>query len=158
MNTGAQWITLSEALAWLAFGQLFKQEDLIRDLAAVNYSTEKLQALEKGLQELASKAHSGAIKLRGKYVSSADGNGEDALTNNIPAKKHADFRAFDITTGGLRFGFGLLWLPDVGHEAHNDLRHTFASIKRPEHYIDVKVDFATLQKQLGFKHQVQRLI
>jgi hypothetical protein len=143
----ARWITLAEALSWLAFGRLLDNDGLRTHLAKANYSSEKLQALKNGLEKFTLKARDGEITLKGRFVTSADEKGKAALTDAILSEKLADFRAYDITTDGLRFGKGLLWLPDNSHEAYEDLPHTFRQLRRPEHYVEVIVDFAALRDQ-----------
>ena len=51
-----------------------------------------------------------------------------------------DFRAFDITIDGLRFGNGLLWLPD------STAAWEYTETKRPEYYQNILVKFTDLKK------------
>jgi len=147
MTNESEWITLSQALSWIAFGKKDDKDKLKKRLAQSNYSPDDLFDLEKGVEKLASKASNGAIELMGKYVPRGVDSGEWALTENIPNEKLFDFRAFDITTDGLRHGKGLMWLPEVADEAQNKLRYTFRPVLRSEHYNDVKVDYAALQRE-----------
>lgn len=146
MSGGREWITLSEALSWMAFGNLYKEDQLLSHLAKASYSAETLKNLECKLEQLTSKGLDGAITFRGRCEPEAAETGSSTHTEEMPSHRLADYRAFDITTDGLRYGNGLMWLPDAGHEAHNDLRHTYRPPIRAEHYADVSVDFAALQK------------
>ena len=145
MTNKSEWIALSQALSWIAFGKKDDKDKLKKRLAQSNYSAENLFALENGLEKLISKVSNGTIKLIGKCVSRGVDSDEAALTENIPPEKMHDFSAFDITTDGLRHGQGLMWLPGMANEAQHDLRYTFRPMLRLEHYIDVKVDSAALQ-------------
>ncbi len=51
------------------------------------------------------------IELTGKYLEQIQGNPTAALTSSMTQLQAADFRAFDITCDGLRFGQEILWLP-----------------------------------------------
>lgn len=147
MSGGRRWITLSEALSWMAFGNLHNKDQLLSHLAKASYCTEKLEALEDSLEKLTSKGLDGAITFKGRYEPEAAETGSSAHTEEMPGHRLADYRAFDITTDGLRYGTGLMWLPDAGHEEHNDLRYTYKTSQRPEHYADVSVDFVALKKE-----------
>ena len=147
MKGGNRWITLSEGVSWLAFGHLLKTNELIGHLAASHYSPEKLMALQDAVEKVTSKARNGALTLQGKLVASAYETGEAALTECIPAKKLENYQAFDITTGGLRYGTGLMWLPNTPVENDNGLWHTHEPILRPEHYTNVMLDYIELQTQ-----------
>lgn len=148
MSGGARWITLSQGVSRLAFGQLLKANELTRHLAASNYSTEKLQALQEGVEKVASMARDGALTLQGRFVDGADETGETALTEYIPANKLGDYQAFDITTDGLRYGTGLRWLPNRLVENGEELFwHTFQPMLRQEHFTHVLLDYSQLEKQ-----------
>ena len=147
MTKKPDWITLSEALSWIAFEKQEDKYELKKRLAQSNYSTENLLALESGLEQLTSKASNGKIRILGRCVSLCGGSDEGALTEDIPIAKMHDFRAFDITTDGLCHGEGLMWLPRKSDEAQDDLRYTFRPVLRSEHYIDVKVDVVALRAE-----------
>jgi hypothetical protein len=147
MSGGARWITLSQGVSWLAFGQLLKAKELTGHLAAPQYSTEKLQALQEGVKKVASMARDGALTLQGRFVDGADETGETALTEYIPANKLGDYQAFDITTDGLRYGTGLRWLPNTLVEDGEELWHTLQPMLRQEHFTHVLLDYSQLEKQ-----------
>lgn len=144
MTNKSDWITLSQALSWIAFGKKDDKYKLKKRLAQSDYSTENLLALESGLEQLTAKASNGMIRFLGRCVPHGGDSDEAALTEEIPREKMLDFRAFDITTDGLRHGEGLMWLPGKSDEAQDDLRYTFRPVLRSEHYIDVKVDAVAL--------------
>jgi hypothetical protein len=105
--------------------------------------------MENHLERLTKKASNGEIALIGKFVPRAEDIGASALTENIPSGKLVDFCAFDITTDGLRYGKGLMWLPEETDEAQKDDCYTTyicRPLLRPEHYIGVKVDSAELEQ------------
>lgn len=130
----------------MTFGSLYDKDQLLGHLAKASYSAERLKAMECKLDQLMLKGFEGAINFRGKFCDKAAATGSSAHTEEMPCQRLADYRAFDITTDGLRYGNGLMWLPDTGHEADNDLRYTYKTSQRPEHYVDVLVDFARLKR------------
>jgi hypothetical protein len=149
MTTETVWITLSEALSWMTFGKQDDKEALKKRLAEGSYNANIMKEMEDHLERLTTKASNGQIKLMGKFVPRAEDIGASALTENIPSGKLVDFCAFDITTDGLRYGKGLMWLPEVADEAQKDecYKYTFRPLLRPEHYIGVKVDSAELEQE-----------
>jgi len=153
MNGGNRWITLSEGVSWLAFGRLLKTNELIGHLAASRYSTEKLKALQEGVEKVTSKARNGALTLQGRFVVGAAETGETALTGCIPTQTLEDYQAFDITTGGLRYGTGLMWLPNTPVEDDKGLWHALGPMLRPEHYTHVMLDYSQLEKQCRPKNR-----
>ena len=62
------------------------------------------------------------------------------MTNEIPTVKFSDFKQFDITVDGLRFGSGLAWLPD------EKTKWIVKSPKRVDGYIDVTVQCSDLRR------------
>jgi hypothetical protein len=146
MKSQRVWITLSEALSWLAFGQLLPRQDLLRKLAGAGYNSAMMSALRDALAELMDKAGDDAVGLRGKAVMASDDKGASGQTAVILAVQLADYRAFDITTDGLRYGHGLLWLPEEGHAVAGSLVSSLPTLLRPEHYVSVSVDFPGLQR------------
>jgi hypothetical protein len=79
-------------------------------------------------------------------VASADETGETALTECIPIEKLEDYQAFDIKTGGLRYGTELMWLPNWPIEDDKGLWHTHEPVLRAEHYTNVMLDYIELEK------------
>lgn len=147
MNSGVCWITLSEGASWLAFGRMFKTGELKQYLSSHHYSPEKLEALQDAVEKVTSRARNVDLILQGKLLASADETSETALTECIPAEKLEDYQAFDITSGGLRYGTELMWLPNTQVEGDTQLCHTQQQLLRPEHYADVMLDYVQLEKQ-----------
>ena len=56
MQNKPTFISLSEALSWIAFGQQDKKEELIKYLAKKNYSEDCKDKLNNALESLLSKA------------------------------------------------------------------------------------------------------
>jgi hypothetical protein len=146
MRNEPTFITLSEALSWLAFGKQYRKEALITHLAENNYSEDCKENLDNALVALLAKARGALIDLEGKKTTSAPTTANNALTIKIAPTELADFAAFDVTTDGLRYGQGLLWLPEPLN--NNEIRYPLAPVKRPEHYVDVHVSYSRLKKEL----------
>jgi len=146
MRNEPAFITLSEALSWLAFGKQYKKEALVTHIAENDYSEYCKEKLENALTALISKARGALIDLEGKKTISKPPTKNNGLTLKIAPITLADFAAFDVTTGGLRYGQGLLWLPELSK--NNALTYQLAQVKRPEHYADVHVSFSQLKKEL----------
>jgi hypothetical protein len=146
MQNEPTFITLSEALSWLAFGKQYKKEALITHLAETNYSEDTKEKLDIALVALLAKARGALIDLEGKKTASESTAANNVLTIKIVSTEFANFAAFDITTGGLRHGKGLLWLPEPLTD--NELSYQVPQIKRTRHYVDVDVNFSQLKKEL----------
>ncbi len=136
------YITLSQALSWLAFGKRIDREQLN---SALTSASPKLPAsvakdrCEAALKELVTAAHAGKIELQGKQNATSELSSA-ATTVHIPAIALADYRAFDITTDGLRRGTGVLWLES---DISRDIEQS-----RGAHYSDVTVKTTDLHKHL----------
>ena len=151
MRNEPAFITLPEALSWLAFGKQYKKEALITHLAENNYSEDCKEKLDNALVALIAKARGALIDLEGKKTTSEHTTTNNGLTIKIAPTELADFAAFDVTTGGLRYGQGLLWLPEP--LKNDELSYPLAPVKRPEHYVDVQVSYSRLKKELQPGHQ-----
>jgi hypothetical protein len=139
-----KYVTLSEALSWLAFGDVRKRESLNKELAGsqafgIKYSDAK-QRLEDVLSLLVSAALNGKVKLYGQYLSDLGAGVDDQVTEEIHTIKFSDFKQFDITVDGLRFGSGLAWLPN------EKAKWIVKSPKRVDGYIDVTVQCSDLRR------------
>ena len=147
MGNKPTFITLSEALFWLAFGKEYKKKTLTTHLAENNYSEDCKEKLDNARVALLAKARGALIDLEGKKTTSEPTTANfNALTMKIAPTELADFAAFDVTTDGLRYGQGLLWLPT---RSENGFYHTHSTpFKRPEHYVDVHVSYSQLKKEL----------
>lgn len=94
---------------------------------------------EAAREALVTAAHAGKIELQGKQNATSELSSA-ATTVQIPAIALADYRAFDITTDGLRRGTGLLWL---GSDISRDIEQA-----KGAHFSDVTVKATDLQKHL----------
>lgn len=135
----AVYISLSQALSWLAFGVRRDAKELNAELSGAAFGMDRQEALdrlESVLEALVTSAHAGLVELQGKCNTSpaASTAGKTAV---IPAIAMADCRAFDIITDGLRRGHGLLWLSLTGY---------VTPALTGEHYSDVLVKATDLQK------------
>ena len=146
MHSDPTFITLSEALSWLAFGKQYKKEALITYLSENNYSEDAKEKLGDALVTLLAKARGALIDFEGKKTASESTAANNFLTRKIVTTEFADFAAFDPLTDGLRHGKGLLWLPEL--LKHDKLIYQLSRIKRTEHYVDVDVNFSQLKKEL----------
>ena len=138
-----KYVTFSEALSWLAFGNAQKRESLNKELAdqafGMPYNDAK-QRLENVLSLLVSAALNGKVKLYGQYLSDLGAGADDEVTDEIPTIKFSDFKQFDITVDGLRFGSGLAWLPN------EKTKWIVKSPKRVDGYIDVTAQRSDLMR------------
>ena len=136
-----KYVTLSESLSWLAFGDARERTALNKELAGqvfgISYKEAK-QRLETAVTMLTDAACDGKVELCGKYVQPVSRNlsaplpdASSCLTEPIASIKLRDFRQFDITIDGLRFGGGLAWLPDEKG------RWAVTTPKRTEAYAEV---------------------
>lgn len=116
MSRPPVYLTLSQALSWMAFGQRMDRKSLNSELAGACFEVgqeKALQQLEAAVDALTTLGHSGQVEFQGWWTEPIN---PTAITDCavIPAIKLADFRAFDITTDGLRRTRGILWFgPDI---------------------------------------------
>jgi hypothetical protein len=150
MQNKPTFISLSEALSWIAFGMQDKKEELIKYLAKKNYSEDCKDKLNNALESLLSKARGELITLEGKEITSKTTVTNNALTIKISSTAFKDFAAFSITDDGLYYGNGLLWLPE-SIKVGKDYKFEYQQIeqhKHTTHYVDVDVNFSQLKKEL----------
>ena len=150
MQNKPTFISLSEALSWIAFGQQDKKEELIEYLAKKNYIEDCKDKLNNALESLLSKARGKLITLEGKEITSKTTTTDNALTIKISSTAFKDFAAFDINTDGLSYGKGLLWLPTLVKNGKNCefIYEHKEQHKITKHYTDVDVNFSQLKKEL----------
>lgn len=141
--------TLSEALSWIAFGLRVTSEDLESELMGESfgypYSDAKAR-LEAALKDLMTAVHAGQVEAQGRFHTTADST-DGALTRILTSAEARDYRAFDISCDGLRYGEGLLWLPEMEND---EISYVQSPLLRFEYFSDVVVSFPAL-KQAGFK-------
>ena len=150
MQNKPTFVSLSEALSWIAFGQQDKKEELIEYLAKKNYIEDCKDKLNNALESLLSKARGKLITLEGKEITSKTTTTDNALTIKISSTAFKDFAAFDINTDGLSYGKGLLWLPTLVKNGKNCefIYEHKEQHKITKHYTDVDVNFSQLKKEL----------
>lgn len=104
-------VTLSEALSWIAFGTSFVNDRLIRaiDQLAFGPEGETRRRLEDAVSQLTSLALSNTIEIRGKYLELDSMDDSEILTRVIDPIAFHDFAQFDIYRESLRYGAGLAW-------------------------------------------------
>jgi hypothetical protein len=139
-----KYVALSEALSWLAFSDAQKREALNKELAGCQAfgikCSDAKQRLENAVSLIISAALNGKVKLYGQYLSDLGAGADAEVTEEIPSIKFSDFKQFDITVDGLRFGSGLAWLPD------EKTGWIVKSPKRVDGYIDVTVQCSDLRR------------
>lgn len=128
----APFVTLSEALTWIAFGFALDRDSLDREISSHAFDTTDSQAaLSAAMAKLAVRASGGQIAARGKYVESRSTDENKVLTAPIDPVRFEDFAQFDILYDGLRYGTGLTWNgPGSALErALQDRRDAFRAVK-----------------------------
>lgn len=106
----APFVTLSEALTWIAFGFALNRDSLDRAISGNAFdATDPKAALSDAMARLAIRAGGGQIAARGKYVESHSTDENKVLTAPIDPVRFEDFAQFDILYDGLRYGTGLTW-------------------------------------------------
>jgi len=123
-------VTLSEAVSWIAFGDCSNSEIHWRE-----YSQAKLM-LENALTRFVDAASAGAIRTLGKLVAGHDIDPMSVDTVEIPAERFQDFRQYDQTYCGLRVGAGLFGFATEGNASFD---YAVTSIGRREFYREVVV-------------------
>jgi hypothetical protein len=146
-----EFITLSQALSWLAFAERKDRRELNDALLTADPvplpNDKAIRRCRDALDKLVTAAHDGKIELQGKQNETSE-RSSVATTVQIPTIALADFRAFDITTDGLRKGTGLLWL---GSDRSRDIEQA-----KGRHYSEVTVKVTDLQKHLKPLFQAPR--
>lgn len=135
-------VTLSEALSWIAFGFSMDNDQL--DQAVQAHAIDGVdmeQELATAVAKLASKAAGDLIELRGKYVERRGADEATVRTKRIEPESFEDFAQFDILYDGLAYGSGLTWL-----QSGSALAHIFYDGQR-DSFRKVKVKRADLMKQ-----------
>jgi hypothetical protein len=142
MSTRNFW-TLSEVLSWIAFGLRVERKELKSELMGASFGYPYLDAkalIGLRLEDLMNAVHAGQVEAQGRFHKNAD-NRDGASTRSFESVEALDYRAFDIFCDGLRYGKGLLWLPEkVNDETH----YVHRPLLRSEHFSDVVISFADL--------------
>jgi hypothetical protein len=111
-------VTLSEALSWLAFQDVRDKAALNSELAGNAFghgfgSDIAKCKIVQAIDLLADAVSGGKINMRGKVVRTKNKDRAQLMITDIPPIDMQNFRLFDITIDGFRFGRGLLWLTDA---------------------------------------------
>jgi hypothetical protein len=128
----APFVTLSEALTWIAFGFALDRDSLDRAISGHAFdATDPQAALAAAMAKLAVRASGDQIATRGKYVESHSTDENKVLTAPIDPVRLEDFAQFDILYDGLRYGTGLTWEKrnSTLDRVLQDRRDAFRSVK-----------------------------
>lgn len=143
-------VSLSEALSWIAFGISLEVGRLCRALKAEELGSDAPSRLAAAVRQLALHASDGGIKARGRYVANQLSREEGVDTKDIEPAAFSDFLAFHPAHDGLMRGTGILWgdepyaferiLGDVKSDEYRsvlvrraDLMRTFEPTQPPAH-------------------------
>lgn len=105
----APFVTLSEALTWIAFGISLDRDRLDRAISGHSFDRDPQADLADAMEKLAVQASGGQIAMRGKYLEGDCDDENKVLTAPIDPVRFEDFAQFDILYDGLRYGTGLTW-------------------------------------------------
>lgn len=143
------YVTLSQALSWIAFGVSFESERLIRgiDQLAFGPADETNKRLEDAVSQLATLALGGDIEITGRYIESDEADDSTALTQIVESIRFHDFAQFDIHRDALRYGVGLTWTKS------ESISHLLLS-KRRESFRSVMVNRAALVRHFSIQNDV----
>ncbi len=127
---GTSYVTLSEALSWIAFGDLTNS-----DVHWQKY-TEAKRRMEEAVVKFSDLASRGKIDVLGKWVSNHDDDPAEVDTTKIPAERFHDYQQYDQQYCGLRVGTGLAWF---ANEHEGTFVYTVPLTQRKDFYRDVLV-------------------
>jgi hypothetical protein len=128
------YVTLSQAVSWIAFNITFDRDQLLHVTEAGELGDHRAadRSMVGAVSALLTKATGGKIRLLGKYLQRRD-EADTASTEVIPAERLIDFAQFDILYDGLNFGKGLAW-----SRSGNAIERAVASGRR-DSYRDVLI-------------------
>lgn len=132
------YLSLSEALAWIAFADTTNA-----DSHWVDFHQAKA-AMEAAVEAITTSASAGKISTLGKFVSGPSVDVSQLNTESIPRERFHDFRKYDPTCCGLRAGHGLLGFPD---ERGGAFVYTVPNVERQDYYREVLVDRDALMQE-----------
>ena len=126
------YLSISQALAWIAFG-----DEANSDIHWDDYAGGKV-ALEEAVETFITSASCGKIPTLGKFVSSHSADPASFNTEAIPNERFHDYRQYDQKYCGLRRGRGLYGFAD---EQDGCFVYKVPRLKgQEEFYRDVVVD------------------
>jgi hypothetical protein len=146
-------VTLSEALTWVAFGVSMDRDQLHEVLNLDRFGGHIPQeALKNAAARLTLAGSGGSVGMRGKYRAKRDDDEKSLLTTTIEPIKLEDYRKFSHLDDELRHGEGLLfWRAGDG----TALDYIFGS-GRKDSYLHVKVNRADLLREFPPRGQSGR--
>lgn len=132
-------VTLSEALTFIAFRLSLDSNGLYRAIASGGFEDDYETKLKAAVAEVTALASGGLIAVRGKYIANHWVNEKSVLTELIEPVRFEDFACFDMLHDGLRFGSGLVWSGSGSGLSR-------LSSDRPDSYRSVKINRADLMR------------
>jgi hypothetical protein len=133
------YLSLSQALAWIAFGDVTNSEIHWDDYAGGK------AALEAAIEAFVTLASGGKIPTLGKFVSGHSADPASFNTETIPNERFHDYRQYDQKYCGLRRGRGLFGFAD---EQEGYFVYEVPRLKEvQEFYREVVVDRDALLKE-----------
>ncbi len=137
-------VTLSEALTWIAFGVSMDSDQLHEVLGLDNIGEcVPQEAIKNAVAQLTALGGGGKITMRGKYRERRNDDERTLLTTTIEALKLEDYRQFSYLDDELRHGEGLLFWRD---EDGSTLDYVMGG-GRKDSFLHVKVDRADLLRE-----------
>lgn len=144
MPPEAQFVTLSHALTWIAFGVSMGNDHLHEVLSQDRYGEHNPQeAVTAALEKLLVSAGRERIALRGKYRADRDDDGAKLDTSPIEPIKFDDYRQFSYLEDELRHGAGLLFW----HDSSGQVFHDVFGGGRKDAFVQVTVNRAELLRE-----------
>jgi hypothetical protein len=139
-----QFVSLSHALSWIAFGVSMSNDHLYKVMSLNLYGEQNPQeALKAAVAQLTSLARSEKIDLQGKYRESPRSEKRTLLTAPINPIKFADYRQFNYLGDELRHGEGLWhWREPNGTTVSGNRRGG-----RSDSFVQVSVNRADLLRE-----------
>jgi hypothetical protein len=113
MPPSSNFVSLTHAVTWVAFGVSISREEWLRDVETVDEVEMEVvrHSLMRGCERLLSAANVGSVQLVGKFFESSRGGIYERDRGRIPTDDLLEFRRFDVFTDGLHRSTGLAWRP-----------------------------------------------
>ncbi|MBX9897891.1 MAG: hypothetical protein K2Y17_08345 [Qipengyuania sp.] len=121
MPPEAQFVTLSHALTWIAFGVSMDSDQLHEVLTLDRYGERDPQeAVKAAVAQLVDLGRGGRIAMEGKYRESHRDETRTLLTAPIEPTNFANYRQFNYLEDSLCLGTGLFWESDGSDSIINE--------------------------------------